>query len=90
MLTDFLLRIDDYPEDLTLCEAAELTGYSTYVLRSAIRTGVLSYYRLGHQYIIPKLSLRNYVLQQMYISPTDDALWAIACGQADERSENQK
>ena len=83
MLIEFLRNYSSYAEELTLYEASTLTGYPVHTLRMAMKDGELSFFRIGHRYLVPKMSLKSYVLQRLHISEQDVELQVLAANDDD-------
>ena len=63
-MTDFLNAYDVQPNELTVSEVAKILHCSRQmVLKICHKYKDLSYYRVGKRYLIPKESVRDYILQ---------------------------
>ena len=63
-MTEFLNNYDVQPNELTVSEVAKILHCSRQmVLKICHKYKDLSYYRVGKRYLIPKESVRDYILR---------------------------
>lgn len=71
-MTEFLSNYDVQPNELTVSEVAKILHCSRQmVLKICHKYKDLSYYRVGKRYLIPKESVRDYILQNRGGKPNE-------------------
>lgn len=71
-MTEFLNNYDVQPNELTVSEVAKILHCSRQmVLKICPKYKDLSYYRVGKRYLIPKESVRDYILQNRGGKPNE-------------------
>ena len=71
-MTEFLNNYDVQPNELTVSEVAKILHCSRQmVLKICHKYKDLSYYIVGKRYLIPKESVRDYILQNRGGKPNE-------------------
>lgn len=73
-MTEFLKKYENCPNELSIKQAHEVTGIPAYTLKRAIVARKLSAFRVGRMYMIPKSSLRRYILLHLSAADGDEIL----------------
>lgn len=60
-MLSFIKEYDQYPEELTVNQAAIILDLTPQTVRRYIKKGRLEYYHLGQRYIIPKSAVREMI-----------------------------
>lgn len=60
-MLSFLRAYDEYPDELTVKQAAYILQLTPQTVRQYIRQGRLECYQIGRQYIVPKSSVRHLI-----------------------------
>ncbi len=65
-----LTAYDDYPDELTVREAAIILQLSPQTVRQYIRQGKLPCYHIGRRYIVHKSAVRDFIQAAKVATPT--------------------
>lgn len=60
-MLSFLRAYDEYPDELTVKQAAYILQLTPQTVRQYIRQGKLICYHIGRRYIVPKSAVRDYI-----------------------------